>query len=60
MGQVRDKAAQAGGVWEEKAPEPLRQHAAQGARLARENRALIVAAVGAVAVVWLVSRHRKG
>ncbi|MFD5814180.1 DUF3618 domain-containing protein [Streptomyces sp. NPDC127038] len=60
VGQVRSKAAQAGDMWQEKAPEPLRRQTAQGARLARENRTLVLAAAGTAVIIWLAARHRKG
>ncbi|MDT0469147.1 hypothetical protein [Streptomyces gibsoniae] len=57
--QARAEAAQAGQVWEERAPEPVRQKAAQGAQLARGNRELLLAAAGATVVVCLAWRRRK-
>ncbi|MER7520687.1 DUF3618 domain-containing protein [Streptomyces sp. NPDC126499] len=62
---VRDtasaQAARAGRLWDEKAPEPVRQKAAQGTRAARDHRALLLATVVAGAVVvWRVRRHGKG
>jgi hypothetical protein len=47
-------------VWQEKAPEPVRQRTAQGAQLARDNRKVLLAAAGVAVVVWLACRRRKG
>ncbi|WP_172385880.1 DUF3618 domain-containing protein [Streptomyces sp. MNP-20] len=58
--QARAQAARTGRVWEEKAPEPLRARTAQGARAARNNRAVLLAAGGAAALVWLAYRRRNG
>ncbi|MFE5402693.1 DUF3618 domain-containing protein [Streptomyces sp. NPDC056580] len=57
--QAAQVAGQAGQVWEEKVPEPVRARTAQGARMARDNRGLVLAAAGAVTVLWLMCR-RKG
>ncbi|MEU6093080.1 DUF3618 domain-containing protein [Streptomyces sp. NPDC047085] len=58
--QARAKTAQAGQLWEEKTPDPVRQKTAQGAQLARHNRKVLLAAAGVAAVVWLACRRRKG
>ncbi|MFE4583639.1 hypothetical protein [Streptomyces chartreusis] len=58
-GQARLKTAQAGQLWQDKAPEPVRQKTAQGARMARENRTLLLATTGAAALMWLAARRRK-
>ncbi|MFF1285626.1 hypothetical protein ACFVY4_33685 [Streptomyces sp. NPDC058299] len=50
------KAAEASRLWEEKVPEPVRAKAAKGARLARDNRTLVLAVAGAAAALWLTCR----
>ncbi|MEV6113004.1 DUF3618 domain-containing protein [Streptomyces sp. NPDC052109] len=57
---VKGKAAQAGQLWQDKAPESVQQRTAQGARMARENRNLLLAAAGVAVVAWMVCRRRKG
>ncbi|MEU8788296.1 DUF3618 domain-containing protein [Streptomyces sp. NPDC048643] len=59
-GQARAVAARAGRMWEEKAPASLQQTTARSARLARDNRTVLVTAVAGVTVLWLVSHGRKG
>lgn len=60
IGADPGEAGQAGQLWEDKAPEPLRQKSDQGAQLARNNReALLAAAAGLTATVWLACRRRK-
>ncbi len=59
-GQARAKAAEVGHLWEEKAPEPVREKTARGAQLARDNRTVLVAAAGVAVLVWLACRRRKG
>ncbi|MFF1407663.1 hypothetical protein [Streptomyces sp. NPDC058294] len=54
------KAAEASRLWEEKVPEPVRAKAAKGARLARDNRTLVLAVAGAAAALWFTCRRRKG
>ena len=56
--QARAKAAQAAQVWQDKAPEPVRARTAQGARVAQDNRGLLLAAGAALAVAWLVCRRK--
>ncbi|MGW7658801.1 DUF3618 domain-containing protein, partial [Streptomyces sp. NPDC054756] len=56
--QVKDTVEHAGLLWQEKAPWPVQDKAAQGARMAREHRGLLVAAAALGACVWLM-RHRK-
>ncbi|WP_028805667.1 DUF3618 domain-containing protein [Streptomyces sp. 142MFCol3.1] len=58
--QAHTKAVQAGRLWEEKAPEPLQARTAQGAQIARDNRGLLFAGVGAAVAAWLLYRHRQG
>ncbi|MET9915439.1 hypothetical protein ABZZ74_54240, partial [Streptomyces sp. NPDC006476] len=58
-GQARAKAAQAGQVWHDKAPVPVQHTTAQGARLARDNRNLLLAAAGAAVLVWLACRRKE-
>jgi hypothetical protein len=41
------------------APKPVLQKTAQGAQLVRNNRTVMLSAVGAAVVVWLACR-RKG
>ncbi|MFE2537032.1 DUF3618 domain-containing protein [Streptomyces sp. NPDC059371] len=68
---VKDKAAQATGpvratttrvgrMWEEKAPEPLRQKTARSAQMARDHRTVLLVAAAGITVIWLASRRRKG
>ncbi len=57
--QARAKAAQAGQLWQDKAPEPVRHTTSEGVRLARDNRSVLLAAARAVVVVWLACRRRK-
>ncbi|WP_030556043.1 DUF3618 domain-containing protein [Kitasatospora aureofaciens] len=59
-GQARAKAAEVGHLWEEKAPEPVREKTARGAQLARDNRKVLVAAACVAVVLWLACRRRKG
>jgi hypothetical protein len=47
-------------MWEEKAPEPLRQQAARSVQLTREHRAVLLLAAAGVTVLWLAGRRRKG
>ncbi|MFD7461219.1 MULTISPECIES: DUF3618 domain-containing protein [unclassified Streptomyces] len=59
-GQARETAARAGRVWEEKAPEQVRHTTAEGTRLARDHRTLLLAVAGAAMAVWLVCRRSGG
>ncbi|MFF8537526.1 DUF3618 domain-containing protein [Streptomyces sp. SAS_267] len=56
-GRVRVTAGQAGRMWEERAPVPLRQTAARSARLARDNRTVLLVAAAGVTVLWLAGRR---
>lgn len=56
--QVKETADQAGRLWHENAPQPVQDKAAQGARMAREHRGLLVAAAALGVCVWLM-RHGK-
>ncbi|WP_438305931.1 DUF3618 domain-containing protein [Streptomyces sp. HUAS TT11] len=47
-------------LWQDKAPEPMQQKTAQGARMARDNRSLLLAAAGVALMAWLAGRRRKG
>ncbi|MFE5190356.1 DUF3618 domain-containing protein [Streptomyces sp. NPDC056628] len=55
--QVKDTMEHAGQLWQEKAPRPVQDKAAQGARLAREHRGLLMAAAAVGVCVWLVRRR---
>lgn len=65
---VKDRTAQAIGqsravathLWQDKAPEPVQQKTAQGARIARDNRNLLLATAGVALTAWLVGRRHKG
>ncbi|MEU3985395.1 DUF3618 domain-containing protein [Streptomyces sp. NPDC026672] len=56
---ARVKAARAGKLWEEKAPDPIRRTTALGLRLVRGNPRVLLGVAGVGAVVWLACR-RKG
>ncbi|MFF4716909.1 DUF3618 domain-containing protein [Streptomyces eurythermus] len=56
--QAAAKAAQAGRVWQEKAPEPVRQTTAVTARWTRDNRTLLLAG-GATLLLWLACRRKR-
>ncbi|MEE4546241.1 DUF3618 domain-containing protein [Streptomyces sp. V4-01] len=58
--KAKTTAAHAGEVWEEKAPEHVRQKAAEGTQVARDHRTALLAALGAITVALLVWRSRKG
>ncbi|MFG2359979.1 hypothetical protein [Streptomyces sp. NPDC048521] len=58
--QARAKAAQAGRLWQDKAPEPVQQKTAQGARMVRDNRNLLLTVAGVAVVAWMACRRRKG
>ncbi|MFJ4366692.1 DUF3618 domain-containing protein [Streptomyces chartreusis] len=58
-GELKAKAADLKHQAQDKAPEPVRQKTAQGARVARDNRTLLLAATGAATLVWLACRRRK-
>lgn len=47
-------------MWEEKAPEPLRQKTAQSAQLARDHRTVLLVGAAGVTVLWLASHRKKG
>ncbi|MDN3261259.1 DUF3618 domain-containing protein [Streptomyces sp. CSDS2] len=56
--QAAAKAAQAGRLWQEKAPEPVRQTTARTARWSRDNRVLLLAG-GATLLLWLACRRKR-
>ncbi|MFD6294691.1 DUF3618 domain-containing protein [Streptomyces sp. NPDC060235] len=55
-GQARTAVAQAGRMWEEKAPASLQQRTAQSAQMAREHRTFLLAGAAGVALLWLARR----
>ncbi|MET7745975.1 DUF3618 domain-containing protein [Streptomyces sp. NPDC005385] len=57
--KARTAAAGAGRVWEDKAPEPLRQKTNQYAQQARDNRSTLLVAASGITLLWLVRRSRK-
>ncbi|MEU0198916.1 MULTISPECIES: hypothetical protein [unclassified Streptomyces] len=57
--QVRDKAAHVGELAREKAPEPVREKADEGMRMARANRTPLYAAAGALIALLFVRRARS-
>ncbi|KUL68987.1 MULTISPECIES: DUF3618 domain-containing protein [unclassified Streptomyces] len=56
--QVKGTMEHAQHLWQDKAPRPVQDRAAQGARMAREHRGLLVAVAAFGACVWLM-RHGK-
>ncbi|MFI7498555.1 DUF3618 domain-containing protein [Streptomyces sp. NPDC049687] len=57
--QVREKAAQVGERARDKAPEPVRERAGQGVRMARSHRVPLFAVVGALIALLAVRRVRR-
>ncbi|WP_330289617.1 DUF3618 domain-containing protein [Streptomyces sp. NBC_00576] len=57
-GQVRGKAVHVAELARDKAPEPVREKAGQGMRVARANRAPLLA-VGAIIALLMVRRSRR-
>ncbi|MEU2421025.1 DUF3618 domain-containing protein [Streptomyces sp. NPDC007851] len=59
-GELKTKAARAGRTWQDRAPESVRRTAARGARLARDDRKVLLAVAGATVVVWVACRRVEG
>ncbi|MEU5315052.1 DUF3618 domain-containing protein [Streptomyces sp. NPDC021562] len=59
-GELRAKAVDVAHQTQERLPEPVRDRTVQGARLAQDNRKVLLTVAGAAVVVWMACRRMKG